>query len=99
MSPKLLKLKAMLKKAAQELRSLKQDIKKKQKEGKSEAPKFQYQLFKDKRNFRYYHIAYCLLRGRAYEEIEKPREDNKPDMDFIRRICDEYKSEDVCACS
>jgi hypothetical protein len=27
--------------------------------------------------YRYEHIAYCLVRGRTYEQIEQPREENK----------------------
>jgi len=96
MSPEILKLKNLLKKAASELWSLKKSVKEKQKENDAEAPKFQYQLYKYKKSYRHHHIAYSLLRGRAYEEVEKPRKDNEPDMDLIRRIINEYKSEDVC---
>jgi len=27
--------------------------------------------------YRHEHIAYCLVRGRTYEQIEQPREENK----------------------
>ena len=38
----------------------------------------------EKRNYRHKHIAYCLVRGRSYEQIEpKTREDNKPNWDLI----------------
>lgn len=31
-----------------------------------------------KHTYRHRHIAYCLLRGRTMEQIEKPRENNQP---------------------
>ena len=42
--------------------------------------------------FRHRHIAYCELRGRKREEIEKPADDNLPREDKIEK----YKS-DWCA--
>ena len=37
-------------------------------------------------NWRHKHIAYCLLRGRTYEQIEgKCREDNKPNMLLVEK--------------
>lgn len=40
--------------------------------------------------FRHKHIAYCLLRGRSYEQIEQPRDNNKPDMIYVQMIMEEY---------
>jgi hypothetical protein len=51
-----------------------------------------------KHEFRHKHIAYCLLRGRTIDEIERPAEDNKPDQTLIQEITDAYREEDVCAC-
>jgi hypothetical protein len=50
-----------------------------------------YNVFRYKREFRHKHIAYCLLRGRSYEQIEQPRDDNKPDMIYVQMIMDEYE--------
>ena len=36
--------------------------------------------------FRHMHIAYCILRGRTYAQIENPEENNKPNMKKV----DEY---------
>lgn len=36
--------------------------------------------------FRHHHIAYCLLRGRSMEEIEKCAEDNKPSEYYVEQI-------------
>ena len=56
-----------------------------------------------RRDVRHKHIAYCMLRGTLYEAIEKPREDNKPDMQLVQTIIKEVKDactkEDVCACA
>ena len=43
----------------------------------------QSEIFTAKRRFRHEHIAYCLVRGRKYEEIEQPAENNKPNWDLI----------------
>ena len=43
--------------------------------------------------YRHLHIAYCLLRGRSYEEIEgKVREGNEPNWRYI----DELKALHTC---
>jgi len=43
--------------------------------------------------YRYNHIAYCLLRGTPYEKIERPHKYNKPDMKRVHRIMDEWTEE------
>ena len=46
---------------------------------------------KAKYEFRHEHIAYCLARGRKYEQIEsKVRENNEPNQDYIEQLLDEY---------
>jgi len=52
---------------------------------------FMYRAFEKSREFRHKHIAYCLLRGRSYEQIEQPREDNKPDMVYVQMVMEEYE--------
>lgn len=47
-------------------------------------------------DYRHHHIAYSLLKGKLYEVIEKPREDNKPDTQLIQRIKDAHTAKDVC---
>lgn len=50
------------------------------------------------RDFRHYHIAYCELRGKTREQIEKPRTDNKPNEKSIAAIKEwVLKHETVCA--
>ena len=61
---------------------------------------YQYQLLGLKHEYRHKHIAYCLLRGRKYEEIERTcRDDHKPDFGYIDRIKESYAEaihENVC---
>lgn len=49
-----------------------------------------------KYEFRHKHIAYCLIRGRTRDEIERPAKDNQPCESYIKEIRDAY-TEDVCA--
>lgn len=56
-------------------------------------------------DFRHHHIAYCELRGRKRDEIERPADHNRPDEQYIQRIKDsieatqpvEQTHEAVCA--
>lgn len=91
-------LKEEQKSLALEIRTNKNNIKEKQRNG-DYAGDQQYLLLKQKREYRHKHIAYCMLRGRSYEQIEnKCREDNKPSFDTIKGYMDEY-SKNVCASS
>ena len=45
---------------------------------------------------RHLHVAYCLLRGRKYEEIENScRVGNLPNKKLIEQLMEEYSREDV----
>jgi len=49
-------------------------------------------------NFRHHHIAYCLLRGRTFEQIEnveKHDSQSYPDMCKIKLIMEEFKDEET----
>ena len=48
-------------------------------------------LWSMKNEFRHRHIAWCLLRGRQLEQIEKPAIDNAPNMDKINKYMEEYR--------
>lgn len=91
-------LKNSQKKLALEIKELKNQIKALQKErGCGAACVQQEEVVSLKRTYRHRHIAYCLLRGRLYEQIEsRCREGNEPDWNFIQEIKDEYTSKDVC---
>ena len=42
-------------------------------------------------DFRHRHIAYCLLRGRGYEQIERScRDDNKPNFKLVEKYKEEF---------
>lgn len=85
MKEDILKLKNELKKLALEVREAKNkrnecfrsgDI---QKAGSS-----QYDVLNIKYEIRHKHIAYCIMRGRSYAQIEpKVREGNEPDMSYV----------------
>lgn len=42
-----------------------------------------------KYHFRHIHIAYCEVRGRTRDQIEKPSEFNKPNQKYIDKIKEE----------
>jgi hypothetical protein len=43
-----------------------------------------------KYEFRHRHIAYCQLRGRLREQIERPAPDNLPNERYIERIVEKH---------
>ena len=46
---------------------------------------------KAKYEFRHQHIAYCLARGRQYEQIErKVREHNEPNQEYVGKLLETY---------
>lgn len=50
--------------------------------------------------FRHLHIVYCLMKGTAYESIEKPSEKNPPNayvLDKLRKKYEGMISEEVAA--
>lgn len=82
--------KSRLKHDARKLRELKLAIKTKQKNHKY-AGSEQSSLLSKKRKYRHYHIAYCMLRGKKYEQVEKAcRKDNKPNFALIKDCISEY---------
>lgn len=86
---KLLDLKIRIKNLSTEIRKMKSERK---------AHDFGYVPGLDNKRvlIRHLHIAYCMLRGREYETIEKCREDNQPSETLIEQFMEEYKHEDVC---
>lgn len=94
-------LKAEQKEMAVKIRETKNETKETQKKNEY-AGSLQYSLLKLRSEYRHKHIAYCLMRGRSYEEIEpKCRENNKPNKDLIQEIINEYSQQksDVRACA
>ena len=48
-----------------------------------------WNLYKLRIEFRHNHIAYCEVRGKTREQIEIPRENNRPNEDKINKIKEE----------
>ena len=97
-----LELKQNLKELAGQIRENKKSCKDYQREhGGYDGNKY-FTIYKLKHEYRHKHIAYCLLRGIKYEEIENYCADsNKPNFDRIKEVMDEHaeKVQDVCACA
>lgn len=89
-------IKENLKNQAKELRELKSNIRHGMQYNRSGVWEYQIKLLEKKEQFRYEHIAYCMLRGREYEEIEqKTRPDNAIDMSKVESI---FKTMQKCLC-
>lgn len=91
--------KEMQKTSALEIRTQKDEVKKTQRE-KKYAGILQCKLISAKKQYRLNHIAYSLLKGRLYEQIEqKTKEQNKLtdyDWETVEKIKNEYSQKDVC---
>lgn len=96
-------LKAELKQLASELHADKVTIKFTQRtygSGSEATYNMQNGLLRKQWLCRHKHIAYSLLKGNIYEQIEpKCREDNKPDQNLIQEILKAYGTQDVRACA
>lgn len=94
---KYINLKNKLKELAKELRELKSH-RKLDNRGDWSLYQLENEIDKDKFVARHTHIAYCLLRGREYDEIERPADDNPPNWEVIEAIRTEYANaeENVC---
>lgn len=91
MKTQLLNLKTELKKLAQEIKTNRPLWKESQRQGKYE---WKYNPINLASDFRHKHIAYCLLRGRTLEQIERSNRDgNKPNMGIVERIMKEIQNE------
>ena len=89
------KLKQILKEKAASIRLAKNELKEHQREHGGYDGGY-FKLIKDiAYEFRHHHIAYSLLKGKKYEEIEQPGKENVPNMDYIEEIRNAY-TEDVC---
>ncbi len=79
-------IKQNLKEQAKTIRTLKDAINSGMREGKY-VWREQGDLLRAQRKFRYEHVAYCMLRGRTYEQIEnKVKPENEIDMEGVKKI-------------
>lgn len=89
---KFIKVKNELKVEAKMLTDLKIEIKEKQRNGN--AGNLQWKLINLKYNWRHKHIAYCLIKGRKLEEIEKYcHEHNKPNLNVIQMYINKWTTD------
>ncbi len=52
-------------------------------------------LWRSKYEARHKHIAYCMLRGRTYEQVENSCRET-PNMKYVEEIMEAFREEDVC---
>jgi hypothetical protein len=78
------------KQLAQNLKQAKLEFKDKQR-NHTVTYKDHWNLAKLQSDFRHRHIAYCLIKGRSYEQIEQPKEGNEPDFQTVDRYQVEFK--------
>lgn len=93
MRPKRLELKNYLKKLAIEIRTLKQKHREVQRQNKGGGSGYIPDLYYKCRDYRHCHIAYSELRGKTRDQIEKPKENNKPNEKDITQIKEKYADE------
>ena len=90
-------LKSELKELAKEIKEWKRNRKEdKRFELRISLYEAQSQVDWRKDEFRHKHIAYCMLRGRKYEQIENFCKVS-PNFDRIKRIMEKYEPQVVCA--
>ena len=71
----------------QHIKNLAQEIKEKKKQRKTSTYGYVSGLDNLRYEVRHHHIAYCLLRGRTIEEIERStRDDNQRDVQYYTKI-------------
>jgi len=76
----------------QELKELASEIKRLKAERGPHNNGFVRGLWFKPEEFRYKHIAYCMLHGTPYERIEQStREDNKIDMSRVEKIMEDHR--------
>lgn len=86
-------IKENLKTMVREIREMKGEISLGMRNGKYMGST-QWDLECKKSEFRHQHIAYCMLRGKTYNEIENyTRPGNEPNMNKIEAIMETMKAE------
>jgi len=86
-------VKEQLKKMSERLKQLRHEIADTQRKGNVASDLMSEQSF-TKREFRHRHIAYGLLRGRTYEQIEnKVKEGNEPNFQRVEDLKRKFQEE------
>ena len=86
-------LKQWLKDNAKELTKLKLELKNYQRNHGGSGSTYHYEVDKLRHEWRHKHIAYCIMRGRTYEQIENPSSDNPANTTLIQRYIEEFTVE------
>jgi hypothetical protein len=89
MRKELLGLKEELKQLAKNIKKTRAEFKDAQRHGLNIYGSLR-KLFKYRYEFRHKHIVYCQLRGRSREQIEIPRENNRPNEKYIDDLMGQY---------
>ena len=89
------RLKIYIKETATKIRKTRAHYKEAQRDGQTNIANIANKLLRElhglQYEYRHHHIAYCELRGRTREEIErKVRDDNHPNETYINNILDAY---------
>ena len=85
------------KKGAEEIREYRLEVKKAQREHRfGHNDPDPWTLYTKSQKWRHHHIAYCMLRGKTYEQVEqKVRDGNEPDMGLVESIMSNYSPPEV----
>lgn len=94
---KIQELKLRLKEKAANIVLMRSTLKASQKANGAGASTLMHRLHYAGKDYRSYHIAYCELRGRTRDQIEKPRQDNPANEYVIAQLKAEYAFEPVAA--
>ena len=79
-----------LKGLSTQIRELKAEFKELERNKKDSYSK-RREVQKAKYEFRHEHIAYCMVRGKTYKQIERSvRENNEPNEDYIEQLLNSY---------
>jgi hypothetical protein len=98
MRPKRLELKNYLKKLAIEIREYKSKHKEVQRQNGGGGSRYIGEIYSRQFLYRHHHIAYSELRGKTRDQIEKPKENNKPNEKVIEKIKKDYFDEPQALC-
>lgn len=98
MRPKRLELKNYLKELAVEIREYKEKHKEIQRQNGGGGSGYIGDLYRRQYLYRHHHIAYSELRGRTRDQIERPKEDNKPNEKVIAQIKEKFFDEPQALC-
>ena len=90
-------LKSELKQLAKEIREWKNNRKQDKRRALNMTQwQVKFEIDWRKERFRSMHIAYCMLRGRKYEQIENHCK-VPPNFDHIKEYMEEYAAKTICA--